>query len=115
MEWIAGDVTAPLLDPDSVDLWHDRAVFHFLTDERGRDAYVEQVMRCVRSGGYVLIATFAPDGPKRCSGLDVARYDPDSIARVLGASLHKIAEDRETHETPSGGKQAFAYCLCQRT
>jgi len=114
VRWVVGDVTTALVPASSVDLWHDRAVFHFLTDEARRAAYVARVTEAVRPGGHVLIATFALDGPERCSGLTVQRYDADGIARTLGPAFEKAAEAREVHETPKGGRQAFTYCVCRR-
>ena len=114
VEWIAGDVTTPLLADSSVDMWHDRAVFHFLTEEPARAAYLAQVMRCVKPGGYVLVATFGLDGPEKCSGLPVARYDSSGIHSVFGASFDKVGERTEQHETPWGGVQSFVYCFCRR-
>ncbi len=114
VEWIvAGAADAPFAD-GSVDVWHDRAVFHFLTDPSERAAYVERATRCVRSGGVALIGTFALDGPERCSGLDVARYAPDGIAAELGQSWDLIASAHEVHETPWGAPQRFAWAWCQR-
>lgn len=114
VDWIAGDATSPLLPDASVDLWHDRAVFHFLTDPAQRAAYIEQVRRCVRPGGHVIIATFAPDGPEQCSGLPVARYDADGIHDAFGAGFVKVGSDAEQHQTPAGGTQSFVYCFCRR-
>jgi len=114
VSWIVGDLTTPLVPRSSIDLWHDRAVFHFLTDEARRAAYVERVAEALRPGGHVVIATFALDGPERCSGLPVARYDADGIARALGPGFEKVAEAREVHETPKGGQQAFTYCVCRK-
>lgn len=114
IDWIVGDATTPLLDDESVDFWHDRAVFHFLTDAQARDAYVNQVERSVKPGGYVLIATFALDGPEKCSGLPVARYDAEGIHRVLGARFEKLGQAEEEHETPGGGQQSFTYCFCRK-
>lgn len=114
VRWIAGDVTTPLLEPGSVALWHDRAAFHFLTEDASRAAYVRELTAALRPGGHAVIATFASDGPEKCSGLPVARHDADDIARALGPSFEKVAEDREIHETPRGGQQAFAYCVCRR-
>ena len=114
VQWIVGDATTTLLPDESVDLWHDRAVFHFLTEARGRQAYREQLLRCLKPGGHVLISTFAADGPDRCSGLPTVRYDPDDIVDELGEGFEKVAEARETHHTPSGGTQQFAYCLMRR-
>lgn len=114
VEWVVGDVTTDLLGDASVDFWHDRAVFHFLTDPADREAYVSQVRRCVKPGGYVLIASFALDGPERCSGLSVTRYDADGIYAVLETGFDKVAEACETHMTPQGNPQSFVYCLCRR-
>lgn len=114
VDWIAGDVTTTLLPPDSVDFWHDRAVFHFLTDPAARDAYLEQVLRAVKPGGHVLVATFGLDGPDRCSGLPVQRYDADGIHGVFGASFVKVGSAAEQHETPWGSTQSFVYCFCRR-
>ncbi len=114
VNWVIGDVTTPLLEPQSVDFWHDRAVFHFLGGEQDRIAYRAQVERCVRPGGYVMVATFGLDGPERCSGLPVTRYDADGIAAALGERFERIAEAKELHETPSGASQSFVYCLCRR-
>jgi ubiquinone/menaquinone biosynthesis C-methylase UbiE len=114
VRWLEGDATAELLPTESVDLWHDRAVFHFLTDRAHRAAYVEQVQRCVRSGKFVVLSTFAPDGPPRCSGLPVARYSPDELAGLLGPAFEKLAEAREHHTSPAGTGQSFSYVLCRR-
>jgi len=115
VDWIAGDITTPLLPDDSVDFWHDRAVFHFLTEEPARTAYLDQVARCVRSGGRVLVATFGLDGPEKCSGLPVARYDADGIRDVFGDAFTKIDEATEHHKTPWGSVQSFVYCFCKRS
>ena len=115
VDWIVGDVTAPLLPDDSVDFWHDRAVFHFLTEHSARDAYLAQVLRCVKPGGHVLVATFGLDGPEKCSGLPVARYDSKGIHTVFGGDFDKVGDAREQHETPWGDVQSFVYCFCRRT
>lgn len=115
VDWIVGDVTTPLLDESSVDFWHDRAVFHFLTDEGARSAYLAQVTRSVKPGGHVLVATFGLDGPEKCSGLSVTRYDADGIHAVFGDLFEKRASAAELHETPSGSVQSFVYCFCRRT
>lgn len=117
VRWVVGDVTEPHLEPDSIDLWHDRAVFHFMTESRQRAAYLEQVRRVVRVGGYVLLGTFALDGPEKCSGFTVARYSPDRLFEQLNglaAGFEKVAEAREVHETPWGSEQAFSYVLVRR-
>jgi SAM-dependent methyltransferase len=114
VRWVVGDVTTPLLPANSVDFWHDRAVFHFLTDEGSRAAYLAQVLRAVKPGGHVLVATFGLDGPERCSGLPVARYDAEGIHAVFGDTFHKIGQAAERHETPWGSAQSFVYCFCRR-
>lgn len=114
VDWIAGDVTDPLVPEASVDFWHDRAVFHFLVDDEARAAYVRQVDRSVRPGGHVLIATFGPDGPERCSGLPVTRYDAPGIHGVFGGGFEKVGQAEEVHDTPWGSQQAFVYCFCRR-
>lgn len=110
---VAGDVTTADLPAASVALWHDRAVFHFLTDATDRARYVEQVRRCVTPGGLVLVATFAEDGPTRCSGLDVARYSPTQLHAAFGEEFDLLASRREEHHMPSGATQWFTYCLCR--
>jgi ubiquinone/menaquinone biosynthesis C-methylase UbiE len=114
VNWLVGDATGPLLPERSVDFWHDRAVFHFLTDEGDRTAYLTQLMRCVKPGGRVLIATFAPDGPEKCSGLAVVRYDADTILALLGGDFEKLGEANEAHVTPWGGTQTFSYGFYRR-
>ena len=111
--WIEGDVLVADLTPRRFDVWHDRAVFHFLTAPADRARYVEQVGRSVKPGGYVLVATFADDGPTRCSGLPVVRYSPDGLHHEFGQAFQLLESVREEHVTPSGRKQAFVYCLCR--
>jgi SAM-dependent methyltransferase len=106
--WIESDVTAPWsLKP--MDVWHDRAVFHFLTDETGRSVYRNHLLRILKPGGTAIIATFAPDGPEKCSGLAVARYSPEALAVELGAALRLIESQPHTHTTPWGATQSFQY------
>jgi ubiquinone/menaquinone biosynthesis C-methylase UbiE len=108
VEWIAADVTE-IQDVCAFDIWHDRAVFHFLTDANDRRKYVELARRTVSSGGSLIIASFADDGPKQCSDLDVCRYNAASMAAELGDGFSLITEAREEHTTPSGSSQAFFY------
>jgi SAM-dependent methyltransferase len=112
--WLDGNVLDARLPPAAYDVWHDRAVFHFLTDAGDRQSYVDQVCRSVRSGGYVIIATFADDGPRRCSGLEVARYTPEGLHGQFGPAFELVDSIREEHRTPAGGVQPFTYCLCRR-
>ena len=111
--WLAADVRDVPLPAGGYTVWHDRAVFHFLTDAEDRALYVRQARRAVRPGGYALVAGFAPDGPTRCSGLDVVRYSPDTMHAEFGASFQLLENVREDHHTPSGAIQAFVYCLCR--
>src|SRR2546423_9392473 len=114
VKWIAGDVRDAPLANRAYDIWHARAVFHFLTDASDRKAYVAQVNRAVRQGGYVLVATFAEDGPATCSGLPVVRYPAESLHSEFGPSFRVLTSEHEDHRTPSGREQSFLYCLCRR-
>lgn len=111
--WITGDILTVELPEQTYDIWHDRAVFHFLTDPADRMAYVGQVMKSVKPGGHVIVATFAPDGPEQCSGLPVARYDPDQLHDEFGPSFELLEHSSEEHKTPWGSVQHFIYCHCR--
>jgi 2-polyprenyl-3-methyl-5-hydroxy-6-metoxy-1,4-benzoquinol methylase len=111
--WQAADVLEARFPHAHYDVWHDRAVFHFLTTANDRERYVAQVRHTLRPGGHVLVATFAEDGPTRCSGLDVARYSAGALHEQFGADFALLASHREEHTTPSGSVQAFTYCLCR--
>ncbi|MBA2684243.1 MAG: class I SAM-dependent methyltransferase [Gemmatimonadaceae bacterium] len=111
--WVADDILTVKLPPASVDVWHDRAVFHFLTQPAERAAYLAQVRRVLRPGGYAVIATFAEDGPTRCSGLEVVRYSENALHAVFGDGYVLEHSEREMHTTPSGAAQAFTYCVCR--
>ncbi|MBL8918415.1 MAG: class I SAM-dependent methyltransferase [Myxococcaceae bacterium] len=113
VKWVVGDVTSVGLPHQAYDFWHDRAVFHFLTDGEQRRRYVEQVRRCLRPGGRVLIATFSHEGPTSCSGLAVARYDEHELHAVFGPDFEPLSCATEQHLTPSGKAQAFLYCECR--
>ncbi len=113
VQWTVGDVLSTDFAPQSVDVWHDRAVFHFLTDAADRARYVEQVRQAVRPEGLVLVATFAEDGPLRCSGLEVVRYAPEALHHEFGEEFVVVASRREEHRTPWGAVQWFTYCLCR--
>ena len=104
--WIEADVTAEW-SAAPADIWHDRAVFHFLTDAADRARYVEHLTRTLKPGGQAVMATFAPAGPPTCSGLAVARYSPEALATELGAAFRLEDSVRETHRTPSGATQEF--------
>jgi ubiquinone/menaquinone biosynthesis C-methylase UbiE len=113
VQWLEADVLEAEIGPATIDAWHDRAVFHFLTDAADRRKYTEQVRRAIRTGGYVLVATFADDGPTTCSGLPVSRYSPDALHHEFGAGFRLVESVREQHVTPTGRLQAFVYCLCR--
>ena len=115
VNWIEADVTRAELAGNRYDIWHDRAVFHFLTDPVDRDAYVQKVLHAVKPGGHVIVATFAEDGPLQCSGLSVVRYRPDELHGQFGASFTLLKHQRETHQTPAGAMQQFVYCYCRRS
>ncbi len=112
VEWVCGDVAAPILPAYSFDLWHDRAAFHFLTRAEERRAYIQNVARSVKPGGHVIVSTFGPEGPQKCSGLDVARYDADSLHSEFGPRFRLVESSKELHETPFGTIQQFVYCHC---
>lgn len=113
VDWIVADVaTAHAIG--SFDLWHDRAVFHFLTDPAERRNYVNLARQTVPEGGHLIIATFADDGPKRCSDLDVCRYNAKTLGAELGEAFLFVNEARETHTTPWGATQSFFYGVFKR-
>jgi SAM-dependent methyltransferase len=114
VQWLAGDVTQQALPESGFDVWHDRAVLHFLTDPAQRAAYVAQATRCVRPGGALVVATFAADGPQQCSQLDVTRYSAADLAALFDAGFEAVASEREIHSTPSGAQQAFQYLIARR-
>ncbi|MFN7855837.1 MAG: class I SAM-dependent methyltransferase [Acidovorax sp.] len=112
VEWIAGDIRNVVLPEHAFDIWHDRAVFHFLTEPSDRLAYVRQVTRAVKPGGHVIVATFAPDGPEQCSGLPVVRYAPEQLHGEFGPQFELVEHASEAHTTPWGSVQHFIYCHC---
>jgi SAM-dependent methyltransferase len=114
VKWMRGDVLRSPLDEGGYAVWHDRAVFHFLIDPADRRAYVEQVRRAVKPGGYVLVATFAEDGPQSCSGLPVVRYSAEGLHSEFGSDFQLMRSEHEDHRTPGGAEQSFVYCLCRR-
>jgi hypothetical protein len=113
VHWIAADVTR-WMPARRYGLWHDRAVLHFLVEAAARAAYLDRLERALAPDGHALIATFAPDGPDRCSGLPVLRYGPGDLARMLGPGYRLLAERRYLHRTPWGSPQPFQYSLFRR-
>ena len=114
VEWVAENV-ARWKPARQYDFWHDRAAFHFLTAPVDRAAYVERLHAAVKPGGHAIIATFALDGPERCSGLPVERYDPQMLAEVVGPGFQLVAERRHIHTTPWGSSQSFQFSVLRRT
>jgi SAM-dependent methyltransferase len=114
VRWVEGDITKVSLQPHAYDVWHDRAVFHFLTNKEDRQAYVETVLRSMKRGGHVIIATFAEDGPLQCSGLPVMRYGPSELHAEFGSPFELIQHEREEHQTPFGTVQKFVYCYFRK-
>ncbi len=112
ISWIEADITR-FSSERRYTLWHDRAVFHFLTDEADRRNYMEVLTKSLEPGGYLLMATFAKDGPQKCSGLNVVQYCPESLASELGKPFSLKESQRETHTTQGGVEQRFVYCLFQ--
>jgi SAM-dependent methyltransferase len=112
VHWLAGDITTLELPRGAYDIWHDRAVFHFMTTPEQRAAYVAQVRRAVRPGGHVIVAAFGPDGPLQCSGLPVMRYAPEQLHAEFGGAFELVEHKTEAHRTPAGKLQQFVYCHC---
>jgi 2-polyprenyl-3-methyl-5-hydroxy-6-metoxy-1,4-benzoquinol methylase len=110
VEWICGDVTEIELPEASFDLWHDRAVFHFLTEAEQRRAYVERVKSALKPGGSLIVSTFGPSGPERCSGLATMRYDAATLGSEFGDRFRLVESSLTLHETPSGAVQQFLSC-----
>jgi ubiquinone/menaquinone biosynthesis C-methylase UbiE len=114
VRWIEADITRVALPWHAYDLWHDRAVFHFLTTVEQRHAYIEKVKHAVKPGGHVIIATFAEDGPTQCSGLPVMRYSADALKAEFGEPFTLKEYAKEDHHTPFGTTQRFVYCYFRK-
>jgi SAM-dependent methyltransferase len=112
--WVEADVLTHPFEAASVEVWHDRAAFHFLTDEASRAAYLRQVREALAPGGVLVVASFALDGPDKCSGLPVRRHDEEGLEASFGEGFERVAAAREVHETPWGAEQAFAYVALRR-
>jgi SAM-dependent methyltransferase len=114
VKWVIADVTK--WEPtETYDLWHDRAAFHFLIDHADQSAYVDRLKKAVKLEGYVIIGTFAPDGPERCSGLPIVRHDAATLAKTLGSDFVLIDTRRHEHATPWGAIQRFQFSTFRRT
>lgn len=110
IKWLVGSVLEVSLPPRAYDLWHDRAVFHFLTERDQRLTYMRQLASSLKTGGRVVIATFGPQGPEKCSGLDTRRYDAESLQHELGRDFNLVKSSVVQHQTPFGTMQQFLYC-----
>jgi 2-polyprenyl-3-methyl-5-hydroxy-6-metoxy-1,4-benzoquinol methylase len=113
VHWITADITAVELAPSAYDVWHDRAVFHFLNTTEKRVAYVNNVARSVKKGGHIIVSTFGPEGPAKCSGLEVMRYDAESLHGQFGTRFRLVESFKQLHQTPLGTTQQFLYCYCR--
>lgn len=113
IRWLCADVTQGPMIGHSYDLWHDRAVFHFLLAPEERSAYVQTVANALKPGGHIIVSTFGPQGPTKCSGLNVIRYDANSLHGEFGNRFQLIESSEELHETPFGTTQQFLYCYCR--
>jgi SAM-dependent methyltransferase len=113
VQWVIADITK--WEPkQTYDLWHDRAAFHFLTDHADQSAYVDRIKRAVKPGGYVVIGTFAPDGPERCSSLPIVRHDATTLAKILGSDFVLTDTRRHDHATPWGAVQRYQFSTFRR-
>ncbi len=108
VEWFAQDITC-FKPPHKFSLWHDRAVFHFLTSRSDREKYINVIRRALEPGGFLIIMAFATDGPVKCSGLDIVQYDADKMKTTLGPGFELVETGHEKHITPAGKQQKFAY------
>lgn len=110
VRWLMADVIKAELKPGAYDVWHDRAVFHFLTAANDRAAYVQQVRKAIKAGSHVIVSTFGPEGPMKCSGLDVLRYDAESLRKEFGEGFRLLRSFTTRHKTPWGATQQFLHC-----
>lgn len=113
VQWIAADATV-WQPPQAFDVWHDRAAFHFLVDEEDRAAYIDRLRAGVKPGGHAIIATFALDGPEKCSGLPVQRYSPESLSKTIGSAFELVEHQGHRHVTPWGAEQSFQFSVLRR-
>ena len=114
VKWVISDITTAALPKTYYTLWHDRAVFHFLTKEEDRQKYKEHLRQSLKPGGYFIVSTFSPEGPPQCSGLEVQRYSPDTLGSELGKDFLLMKSFKESHHTPFQTVQDFTYCLFRK-
>jgi len=111
---LIADITTAKFPHHHFDVWHDRAVFHFLTDPKDRELYIKNVLHSVKPGGHVIVATFSLNGPAKCSGVEVVRYNPETLHGEFGENFDLIDHVEEKHKTPFGTEQQFIYCFCKK-
>lgn len=111
--WMAADVLQHRFPKETYDLWHDRAVFHFMTSVEQRRQYVRQVVQALKPGGFAIVGTFGPQGPEECSGLPVARYSAEELHDEFGGRFQLVEHSVDLHTTPWGTPQQFVYCFCR--
>jgi SAM-dependent methyltransferase len=114
VHWMTADILEVDLRVGAYDIWHDRAVFHFLTSDDQRKRYVAQVFKALKPGGFAIVGTFGPEGPEKCSGLQVSRYAPSELHGTFGETFELLSSSVEQHTTPWGLPQQFVYCYCRR-
>ncbi len=114
VRWLEADITRTTFPEASIELWHDRAVFHFLNEADDRAAYVRTLSEAVKPGGHLIIGTFAENGPEKCSGLLVQRYSAQGLYSQFSAAFELVKTTTEAHQTPSWSIQAFVYCWCRK-
>jgi trans-aconitate methyltransferase len=113
VRWVAADATS-WQPPQAFDIWHDRAAFHFLVEEKDRSAYIDRLRAGIKAGGHAIIATFAPDGPEKCSGLPVQRYSPEDLSKTIGSAFELVEHRDHRHVTPWGAAQSFQFSVLRR-
>lgn len=113
--WMSADITSVNMPEHYYELWHDRAVFHFLIEPEQQRKYRENLLKALKPGGHLIVGTFAPEAPPKCSGLPVQRYSPEQLAKTLGTEFELKRHCQVLHITPSGVKQMYLYCHFQKT
>jgi SAM-dependent methyltransferase len=113
--WLEGDITSIDLPKHHFELWHDRAVFHFFTEQKQQRKYRENILNALKPGGHLIVGTFAPEAPAKCSGLPVQRYSPEQLENALGGEFELKRHHKELHITPGGVEQMYLYCQFHRT
>lgn len=114
VRWLNGDITLIALPRQQYELWHDRAAFHFLTEPDQQQSYRDNLLGALKPGGHLVIGTFAPEAPPKCSGLTIQRYTHEKLSNVLGGEFELLRHDKELHVTPGGVEQMYLYCHFRR-